>query len=140
MKRRILPAALALAAAAWAAPEEELKAAEMKWVAAATSNNFTQLEQLLADDLTYIHSTGVIEDKAAYLEALRSKRQKYDDIVHSNLRIKTYGGDAGIVTARMRMRGNSKGVPFDDQLLLIHVWVKQNGQWRLAAHQTTKLK
>jgi ketosteroid isomerase-like protein len=138
MKRALLITAL-LPLLAFSAPEDEVKAAEMAWVAAVKANNFAQLENILAPDLVYTHSTGVIEDKAAYLKALSSKSQRYDGIVHQNLRIHTYGGDTGVVTARVRMTGNSKGRAFDDQLLMIHVWVKQGGKWQLAAHQTTKL-
>jgi hypothetical protein len=38
------------------------------------------------------------------------------------------------------MHGTNQNGPFDDQLLMIHVWVKVNGSWQLAAHQTTKLQ
>jgi ketosteroid isomerase-like protein len=129
----------AAALTAYAATEDELIAAEKQWAEAARTNNFAALEQLLAPDLQYRHSTGVVEDKAAYLTALRSKRQKYDDIIHRELLVRVYGGDAAVVTARMNMKGNSKGVPFDDHLLMIHVWVKNGGRWQLAAHQTTRL-
>jgi ketosteroid isomerase-like protein len=51
-----------------------------------------------------------------------------------------FGGDTAILTARMRMHGTNQSGAFDDQLLLIHVWVKLNGSWQLAPHQTTKLQ
>jgi ketosteroid isomerase-like protein len=94
----------------------------------------------LPNDLIYTHATGIIDDKAAYIEKLKSKRQKYDGIIHSNVRVKVFGGDTAILTARMRMHGTNQSGAFDDQLLLIHVWVKLNGSWQLAAHQTTKLQ
>jgi ketosteroid isomerase-like protein len=130
---------LLCATLAAAAPEDEIRQAEMAWVAAVKANDFTKLEGYLASDLIYTHSTGVIEDKAAYLKALKSGSQKYDEISHANLRIKAYGGDTGVVTAKVRMTGQSKGTPFDNQLLMMHVWVKQGGRWQLAAHQTTRL-
>ena len=86
------------------------------------------------------HVLGIIDDKATYIEKLKSKRQKYDGIIHSNVRVKVFGGDTAVLTARMRMHGTNQSGPFDDQLLLIHVWVKVNGAWQLAAHQTTKLQ
>lgn len=125
---------------ALAAPEDEIRQAEMAWVAAVTANDFAKVESYLAPDLIYTHSTGVIEDKAAYLKALKSGNQKYDKIAHSDLRIKSYGGDTGVVTAKVRMTGQSRGTPFDNQLLMMHVWVKQGGRWQLAAHQTTRLQ
>jgi hypothetical protein len=37
------------------------------------------------------------------------------------------------------MVGKTKGVPFDNQLMMMHVWVKQGKDWKLVAHQTTRL-
>jgi hypothetical protein len=56
------------------------------------------------------------------------------------LRVKVYCGDTAVLTARMRMHGTNPSGPFDDQILMIHVWVKSNGAWQLAVHQTTKLQ
>lgn len=131
---------LAAAASAFAAVEDEIKDADMQWAAAAKAGDAAKLEKLLSSDLIYTHATGIIDDKATYIEKLKSKRQKYDGIVHSNVRVKVFGGDTAVLTARMRMHGTNQAGPFDDQLLLIHVWVKANGAWKLAAHQTTKLQ
>ena len=142
MKSLLLCAILAVAGAslAVAAVEDEIKAADMQWAAAAKSGDPARLEKLLSNDLIYTHATGIIDDKAAYIEKLKSKRQKYDGIEHSNVRVKVFGGDTAVLTARMRMHGTNQSGPFDDQLLMIHVWVKVNGAWQLAAHQTTKLQ
>jgi ketosteroid isomerase-like protein len=125
---------------ALAAVEDEIRDADMQWATAAKAGDAAKLDRLLSNDLIYTHATGVIDDKAAYIEKLKSKRQKYDGIIHSNVRVKVFGGDAAILTARMRMHGTNQNGAFDDQLLLIHVWVKLNGSWQLAAHQTTKLQ
>jgi ketosteroid isomerase-like protein len=123
-----------------AALEDEIKEADIQWAAAAKAGDAAKLDRLLSTDLIYTHATGIIDDKAAYIEKLKSKRQKYDGIIHSNVRVKVFGGDMAILTARMRMHGTNQSGAFDDQLLLIHVWVKVNGSWQLAAHQTTKLQ
>ncbi|MGE4001122.1 MAG: nuclear transport factor 2 family protein [Planctomycetaceae bacterium] len=51
--------------------------------------------------------------------------------------IRTFG-DSAVAHSRVRMSGTSQGTPFDSKLLIMHVWVKQDGSWRLVAHQTTK--
>ena len=142
MKSLLLWTILALAAApaALAAVEDEIKDADMQWAAAAKAGDAAKLDRLLSNDLIYTHATGIIDDKAAYIEKLKSKRQKYDGIIHSNVRVKVFGGDTAVLTARMRMHGTNQSGAFDDQLLLIHVWVKVNSSWQLAAHQTTKLQ
>ncbi len=142
MKTLLLCTALAVAgaAAALAAVEDEVKAAEMQWAAAAKSADAAKLRTLLSNDLVYTHSSGVIDDKSSYLAKLTSSRQKYDGIEHTNMKVKVYNGDAAVVTARVRMHGTNQSGPFDDQLLMTHVWVKVNGSWQLAAHQTTKVQ
>jgi ketosteroid isomerase-like protein len=117
--------------------EADVKAAENAWVKAVTTDDHAALERLLAPRLVYTHATGIIENKQEYLKAVASF-QKYKAIELSNMRVNVYG-DTAIVNARARMVGSTKNVPFDNQLLIIHVWVKQGGKWQLAAHQTTRL-
>jgi ketosteroid isomerase-like protein len=117
--------------------EAEVKEAETAWVKAATTNDQGAFGSLLAPKLVYTHATGLVEGKAEYMKAVDSF-QKYTAIDLKNLRVNVYGNTA-IVNARARMVGTTRGTPFDNQLLLIHVWVKQGGKWQLAAHQTTRL-
>lgn len=137
LKSLLLVAALACVCLAQSATEE-IRKAEMSWVAAVTKNDLSGLGQMLANDLVYTHSTGIVESKSEYLNKLKSGDQKYAGIEHSDLKIQNYG-NAAVVTAKVRMTGATKGVPFDNQLRVIHVWVKQGGGWKLAAHQTTRL-
>jgi ketosteroid isomerase-like protein len=120
-----------------AAQDTEVKEAENAWVRAATANDQKALNILLADDLVYTHATGIVETKQEYMKAVDSF-QKYKSIDLKNMRVKVYGNTA-IVNARARMVGTTKGTPFDNEVLVIHVWVKQGGKWQLAAHQTTRL-
>jgi len=129
---------LALAAFAATAGEEELRQAETGWAAAVQKGDLAALQRILGDRLIYTHSTGVVEDKKEYLERLRKGTQKYELIEHASMNIRAYA-DAGVVASRVRMKGVSNTRLFDDQLLMLHVWVKQGGRWQLVAHQTTKL-
>lgn len=117
--------------------EAEVKDAENAWVKAATANDQAALGNLLAPKLVYTHATGLVESKPEYMKAVDSF-QKYKSIDLENMRINVYGNTA-IVNEKARMVGTTKGVPFDNQVLVIHVWVKQGGKWQLAAHQTTRL-
>ena len=128
----------ALGTAIAAGNDAELREAEKAWASAVASHNYAELDRILGEGLIYAHSTGHIESKAQYLGRLHSGAQKYDSIQHSKMTIRPYG-DAAVVHSIVRMTGTSDGKPFDDRLMMMHVWVKQEGQWRLAAHQTTKL-
>lgn len=38
-----------------------------------------------------------------------------------------------------RTVGSVDGKPFNDHVMVMHFWVKQGANWRLVAHQTTKV-
>ncbi len=125
--------------AAAGANEDAIRQAEKQWAEAVVARDFTALEKILAPGLIYAHSTGVIETKEEYLGKLRSGRQRYDAIEHEKTTVKVYG-DAAVAHSIVVMKGESAGEPFDSRLMMMHFWVKQDGAWRLAAHQTTSLE
>lgn len=144
MSQTIRAAALLALACGIAVPQtaskadEEVKQAEQAWVKAITSNDDAALDRLVSPRLVYTHSTGLVEDKAAYRKALATF-QKYTAVDYESMRVNVFGGDAAVINSKVRMRGSTKDTPFDNRLMLIHVWVKEGGRWQLAAHQTTRL-
>jgi len=121
-----------------AAIEDQVRQAEKSWATAVTSGDQAALGRMLADQLIYAHSTGIVDTKADYLGKMRSGDQKYEGIEHQNMTISSYG-DSAVVHSTVRMTGKTKGQPFDNKLMMLHLWVKQGGRWQLAAHQTTRL-
>lgn len=120
------------------AAESEIRKAEKEWAAAVMKNDDAALQGILGDQLIYAHSTGVIETKGEYLGKLKTGVQKYDGIEHSDLTVRIYGNSA-VAHSKVHMTGTTKGVPFDNKLMMLHLWVKQGSRWHLAAHQTTRL-
>jgi ketosteroid isomerase-like protein len=139
MIRNCLIALIAGLSIAYAATtEDEIRQAEKDWAGKVTSRDYAALDQLLAGQLIYAHSTGVIENKSEYMARLRSGVQKYDKIEQQSLTVRIYGNSA-VAHSKVRMTGTSDTRAFDDKLMMMHVWVKQAGKWQLVAHQTTKL-
>ena len=135
----IFPILLIATLAAQAAdPAGAVRQAEKRWAAAVMAQDFAALEKIYHDDLIYAHSTGNIESKLDYLGRLRGGKQKYQVIDHTQLTVRVLG-DAAIAHSKVRMAGTSDGAPFDNVLMMMHLWVKAGPDWRLAAHQTTKL-
>lgn len=118
--------------------DDAILAAEKNWAKSVMAMDFKALDEIYSDDLIYAHSTGVTETKQQYLDKLKQGTQKYALIEHQNTTIKTFGNSA-ITHGNVRMKGTGAMGPFDSKLMMIHVWVMQNGKWRLVAHQTTKL-
>lgn len=122
-----------------ATTEDEIRQAEKDWAAGITSRDYAVLDTMLADQLIYAHSKGVVETKSEYMDRLRRGAQKYDRIEHQSITIKSHG-DTAVAHSQVRMTGTSDIRPFDDRLMMMHLWVKRDGRWQLAAHQTTRLQ
>lgn len=142
MLRRMLPViAIVLGAClpALAAPgEDEIRATEKDWSAAVVAQDFAKLDRVLSPKLIYAHSTGAVETKDEYLKRLHTGAQKYDAIEYEKTSVHVYG-ETAVAHSHVTMRGTSNGAPFNDRLMMMHVWVKTGSQWQLVAHQTTKL-
>jgi len=131
--------ALALTASAATADEQEIAAAEKAWASAVLAKDFAKLGAMLTPDLIYAHATGIIDDKTSYLQKMKSGKQNYAGIEHKSTTVRMHG-DAAVAHSMMLMHGTNASGPFDDQVMTMHLWVKTNGKWLLAAHQTTKVK
>lgn len=118
--------------------EDQVVAAEKSWAKAVMENDAAALDKILAPDLIYAHSTGVVETKADYLGKLKAGTQKYDLIDHEKTTVKVHG-NAAVAHSVVVMRGTNASGPFDNRLMMMHLWVKDGSSWRLAAHQTTRL-
>lgn len=129
-----LPAGLALGAS----PEDEIRAAEKAWAAAVKGRDLAALEKIFTPGLIYAHATGAIETRQKYLDRLKSGKQRYDAVTHEKMQVVPYG-DAVVSHCILRMTGVNDAGPFNDHVMAMHLWVKQNGSWHLAAHQTTKI-
>ena len=140
--RAILATALLLAVAAGAlhaqtpAAEQAVRQVEDRRIKAMIDDDLPTLEAILADDLTYGHSSGVVDTKAAYLEALRSGKTKYQSFDRLQSAVRVYGETAVVTgTATLSLRGQA--APFTLRYTL--VYVLRDRQWRMVAWQSTRL-
>jgi ketosteroid isomerase-like protein len=122
-----------------ASDEQQIKDSEKAWAAAVVAKDFSTLDRMLTPDLIYAHSTGVIDDKTTYLAKMRAGKQVYAGIEHKSTTVRMHG-DSAVAHSQIRMHGTNADGPFDDRVMAMHLWVKSDGKWLLAAHQTTKLK
>lgn len=129
---------VALAAAATGPDETQIRDREKAWATAVAAGDTAALDSIFTDRLIYAHSTGKVETKREYLDRLKTGAQKYAHVTHEKIQVVPYG-DTVVTHSFVRMDGTSNGKPFNDHVMMLHVWVKQGGSWRIAAHQTTKL-
>ncbi len=97
------------------------------------------LSNLLSDDVTYGHSTGVIQTKAQLIRSALNGEQDYRSIQPSNMNIRVYNDNTGVVTINLKVNVVNLGKPLDVNLAATLVWIKINGEWKLVARQAVKL-
>ncbi len=97
----------------------------------------TSLSELTSEDLTYGHSIGLIENKAAFIDNLVTGKSVFKTIALSDQTIKTTG-DVATVRHHFVAETNNGNVPGKADLLVLLVWQKQNGKWKLLARQAVK--
>jgi len=117
--------------------QQAVEQAERGWAKAVIAADFAALEKIFADDLIYTHSSGVTETKAEYIGKLRSGT-KYEAIDYNSVTVRVYG-DTSIVHAKARFKVTTPTGGIDSNLVMLHVWLKSDGGWKLAAHQSTRL-
>lgn len=96
------------------------------------------LESLVAADLSYGHSAGLIEDKPAFIEALVSGASDFKSIDLTEQSV-TVVDNTAMVRHKLSGETVNKGVAGQVKLAVLLVWVKQKGDWKLLARQAVKL-
>jgi ketosteroid isomerase-like protein len=152
--RRILAAAVVLAVVAPSAlgqaagPDtglhdktiEEVKKAAGALGQAVSRRDEATLKRLLADDYIFTHSTGDVEDKAQRIaRIMENKLPTIESSSRDDVKYRVYG-DTVVITSRTSQKSELNGISRGIQLRGIVVWVKQQGQWRLVAQQSTRIQ
>ena len=138
MRKFLFVMGLLVAAPMFAAVADEVKAAENEWLTGITKNDFRKLEQVLADDLMYLHSTGVMDSKASYVKSLQTGKQKYVSGKINDLKIRVYGQTA-VLNGDANFEFVTDGKPGKAHLKYTHVFVKGGKGWQLVSHQSLKV-
>ena len=96
-----------------------------------------KLEAIITDSITYGHSSGVIDHHDEFVSKLVSGKSDYISIEVTDQTIQVYKNTA-IVRHKISASTNDNGKPGDLKLLVMLVWVKEHGSWKLAARQAVK--
>ena len=97
-----------------------------------------QLEALVADQLSYGHSGGVVETKAQFVGVIASKKTTYKTITLSDATVSVAGSNA-IARHVFAVEFESEGKPGTAKIGVLQVWTKHDGAWKLLARQAFRL-
>ena len=126
---------------AFAGADEDAVAKNLEaFRAAQASANAEILASLCAAELSYSHSSGVVEDKATFVANATNGKSKWLSLVYENPSIRVVG-PAAIV--RFHWLGEAESVPegkkSSTNLHILMIWQKQAGEWKLLARASTKI-
>jgi ketosteroid isomerase-like protein len=96
-----------------------------------------QLEALVAEQLSYGHSSGTIQTKTQFVDVIANKQTIYKSIVIAEPMTVLAGNDA-IVRHVAAVEAEVDGKPVSAKIGVLQVWIKQDGRWKLLARQAFK--
>ncbi|ERM82325.1 hypothetical protein P872_18725 [Rhodonellum psychrophilum GCM71 = DSM 17998] len=97
------------------------------------------LTQLTASNLSYGHSSGKIENREEFIEALVSGTSDFKTIILTDQTISFSGKKTAIVRHKLSGETLDGGRSNTVNLGVLLVWVKEKGDWKLAARQAFRL-
>jgi hypothetical protein len=116
--------------------EDAMKAEQARY-AAQTTNDFGAMDRLFGDDLTYNHSSAATDNKATYIDAMRSGRAKYRKMTpNGDVVTRTYGCIAiitGTAMYEVTAGGQDRSVP----LRFTAIWANRPAGPQFVSWQST---
>jgi ketosteroid isomerase-like protein len=117
---------------------EGILALETRRYAAMTSNDLPALAALLHDEMVYTHSSGVVDSKASYLEALRSGRTRYLSVEQRAQQVKLIG-EVAILIGASHIEVDVESARKSLDLRSLAVWTATPTGWQFIAWQSCRV-
>ena len=93
-----------------------------------------KLESLVADQLSYGHSSGRVETKAEFVGVIAGKKTIYKSITLTDPTVSVVGNNA-IARHTFAAEVEAGGQASSPKIGVLQVWVKDGGGWKLLARQ-----
>jgi ketosteroid isomerase-like protein len=120
--------------------ERELIELERQLSEALARQDAPALDRLWSDSLVFTFPNGKVSNKAERLAAQKPATGP-DQLISRNEAVKVYlYGNSAIVTVRSRWESKNSSQQVGDPYQATHVWVKQQGRWRLVAAHVSQVK
>ena len=97
-----------------------------------------QLERLTADQLSYGHSDGRVQNKPEFINGVMTRKATVKSLTFPDLKIEV-AGDAAIARHLYDSESELDGKTTNTKIGTVEVWQKQGGNWKLLARQGYKL-
>jgi hypothetical protein len=94
------------------------------------------LDRIAAAELSYGHSSGRLENKAEFIDAIVSGKSGFSTI---DLEGQTVNVVDGMAIVRHLFHGTQRKSGDKVKLFNLTIWLQQKGEWKLVARQAAKL-
>lgn len=136
--KTLLASILLLVAAQLFADESQLvavKAADKARVEAVLAGDKDKLSEILSDELRYAHSSGAVDTKKSFIDAVTGGKMKYTAIDYEEQNFTLAAPTIALMNGRAHLKVGS----MDASMSFLAVWRNENGQWKFLAWQSCKL-
>jgi ketosteroid isomerase-like protein len=116
--------------------DKEILALEDRRYHAMTSGDFGALEALLHDELIYTHSSGLSDNKASWLAAMKSGKTKYKSASCTDRKVRLLG-EVALVTGKASFEAEVNGQPRSMKLVFLDAWARTPQGWKFVTWQST---
>ena len=123
---------------AQSADEKAVATAVEKLRKAMVDSDLAALKSVAAEELSYGHSSGLVENKSEFVDQFATGKSDFVTITLSDQTIKIVG-DVAIVRHRLTGDTNNDKVPGKVDIQILLVWQKQKGEWKLLARQAARI-
>jgi len=116
--------------------EEKLKSMEDSWAAAQLQKDHgaSVVDGLLSADFFGIGEKGKLQNKADWLERLRTDTDTYTYSKNDSMDVHMYGPNVATVCGTSTEKGTDKnGKKFSRSFTWVDTWMERNGQWQCIA-------
>jgi hypothetical protein len=116
-----------------------LKVAMKKLDKALIEKDYSALQMVLHNDVSYGHSNAWVQNKNDIINDLKSTKLVYSKIENNDVMIVVINKDWATVRTNTNAEGSVSGTAFNLKLHVLQVWMKTKMGWQLLARQSTKL-
>ncbi len=118
--------------------EADVLGADDKRFEAMRAEDWSALDTVLSDDLTYVHSTARLETKAEHMANLKARKPQYKGVTPRDRAVR-FSGDVGLVTGIAGIHVDNDGKEMRFTVRYLAVYAKAGGGWRMRAWQSTRM-
>lgn len=118
--------------------KEMIEALDAERMRAMVAGDVDTLGRILADDLSYVHTSAAVDTKSSMMEAIGNGRLNYQKMAARNVKVRDYGS-AAVVRGEADVEVTSGGNDLAFSLEFTEVYVNGGAGWQMVAWQSTRL-